>query len=272
MMRALYTAATGMIAEQTNVDNIANNLANVNTYGYKSQRTEFKSLLYQTIQTKTTSANGANKPVGAQVGLGTRVAATTSMYTQGALTETDIDTDFAIEGKGFFAVRGADGQTYYTRNGAFTWAQTANGTTVLADSEGNPVLDANGNQIAVPNGIAAEKMMFSEEGNIGYMDNTGNYVDLNQSFAIYQFNNPAGLEKASSSKLVATAASGQPILEGSVAGLTPSKIHNKTLEGSNVQVADEMVNMIVAQRAYELNSKAITTADSMLDTANNLKR
>ena len=99
MMRALYTAATGMIAEQTNVDTIANNLANVNTYGYKTERTEFKSLLYQTIQTKTTSANGENKPVGAQVGLGTRVAATTSMYTQGALTETGIATDFAIEGK-----------------------------------------------------------------------------------------------------------------------------------------------------------------------------
>ena len=133
-------------------------------------------------------------------------------------------------------------------------------------------MDANGNQIAVPDGIASEKMRFSEEGKIGYMDNNDNYVDLNQSFAIYQFNNPAGLEKASSSKLVATAASGRPILEGSVAGLTPSKIHTKTLEGSNVQVADEMVNMIVAQRAYELNSKAITTADSMLDTANNLKR
>ena len=109
MMRALYTAATGMRAEQTNVDTIANNLSNVNTTGFKGQRTEFKSLLYQTIQTRSTSGNGDAKPVGAQVGLGTRVAATTSTYTQGSLTETDRPTDFAIEGDGFFAVRGADG-------------------------------------------------------------------------------------------------------------------------------------------------------------------
>ena len=115
MMRSLYTAATGMIAQQTNLDTISNNLSNVNTTGYKTERTEFKSLLYQTLQTKTTTANGANKPVGAQVGLGTRVAATMSNYTQGAREETEIPTDFALEGKGFFAVRGVDGQTYYTR-------------------------------------------------------------------------------------------------------------------------------------------------------------
>ena len=123
MMRSLYTAATGMIAQQTNLDTISNNLSNVNTTGYKTERTEFKSLLYQTLQTKTTTANGANKPVGAQVGLGTRVAATMSNYTQGAREETEIPTDFALEGKGFFAVRGVDGQTYYTRNGNFSWSQ-----------------------------------------------------------------------------------------------------------------------------------------------------
>ena len=272
MMRALYTAATGMVAEQTNVDTIANNLSNVNTYGFKAERTEFKSLLYQTIQTRTTSANGENKPVGAQVGLGTRVAATTTMYSQGALTETGIPTDFAIEGNGFFAIRAVDGQTYYTRDGSFTWSRTAGGQTILTDSEGNPVLDARGNQIAIPNGVTAENMVFSEDGEIGYMTGNDSYESLNQSFGIYQFNNPAGLEKMSSSRLMATAASGEPMLEGAVAGLKTSKIHNKMLEGSNVNVADEMVNMIVAQRAYELNSKAITTADSMLDTANNLKR
>ena len=136
MMRSLYTAATGMIAQQTNLDTISNNLSNVNTTGYKTERTEFKSLLYQTLQTKTTTANGANKPVGAQVGLGTRVAATMSNYTQGAREETEIPTDFALEGKGFFAVRGVDGQTYYTRNGNFSWSQDSNGNTILATSEG----------------------------------------------------------------------------------------------------------------------------------------
>ena len=131
MMRALYTAATGMLAEQTNVDTIANNLSNVNTTGYKTERTEFKSLLYQTIQTRTTSANGDQKPVGAQVGLGTRVAATTSMFTQGALLDSESKTDFAIQGNGFFAVRGEDGNTYYTRNGNFTWSLNAAGRTKM---------------------------------------------------------------------------------------------------------------------------------------------
>ena len=252
MMRSLYTAATGMIAQQTNLDTISNNLSNVNTTGYKTERTEFKSLLYQTLQTKTTTANGANKPVGAQVGLGTRVAATMSNYTQGAREETEIPTDFALEGKGFFAVRGVDGQTYYTRNGNFSWSQDSNGNTILATSEGLPVLDSRGNTIRVPRGVSSESMVFSSNGTIGYKDATGNVV--------------------SGSKLAATAASGNPMLEGQNAGLTKTGVYQGYIEASNVQVADEMVNMIIAQRAYELNSKAITTSDSMLETANNLKR
>ena len=271
MMRALYTAATGMIAEQTNVDNISHNLANVNTTGYKSERTEFKSLLYQTLQTRTTTANGEQKPVGAQVGLGTRVAATTSMYTQGALMDSESDTDFAIEGNAFFQIRDVDGELYYTRNGNFTWSIQEDGNIILTNTDGNPVLDADGNEIQVPDGIPSQNMRFSDSGAIGYMDGE-EYVDLNQTFGLYQFNNPAGLEKLSDSKLRATAASGNPMSEAQNANLSPSKVHQNYLEGSNVQVADEMVNLIIAQRAYELNSKAITTSDSMLETANNLKR
>ena len=250
MMRSLYTAATGMIAQQTNLDTISNNLSNVNTTGYKTERTEFKSLLYQTLQTKTTTANGANKPVGAQVGLGTRVAATMSNYTQGAREETEIPTDFALEGKGFFAVRGVDGQTYYTRNGNFSWSQDSNGNTILATSEGLPVLDSRGNTIRVPRGVSSESMVFSSNGTIGYKDATGNVVSLNQSFGIYQFNNPAGLEKMSGSKLAATAASGNPMLEGQNAGLTKTGVYQGYIEASNVQVADEMVNMIIAPVSY----------------------
>ncbi len=271
MMRALYTAASGMRAGQTNVDTIANNLSNVNTNGYKTTRTEFKSLLYQTIQTKTTSANGDEKPVGAQVGLGTRVASTTTMYTQGALNSSESATDFALEGNGFFAVRGADGETYYTRNGNFTWALDAAGNTLLADVEGCPVLDREGNAIYVPEGVTSESMVFQQSGAIGYKNQIGEYVDLNQSFGIYQFTNPSGLEKLSFSRLQASDASGAPILEGAN-GTVASKVCQYYLEGSNVQVADEMVNMIIAQRAYEMNSKAIQTADSMLQTANELKR
>lgn len=273
MMRSLYTAATGMIAQQTNLDTISNNLSNVNTTGYKTERAEFKSLLYQTLQTKTTTANGDNKPVGAQVGLGTRVAATMSKYTQGARQETEIPTDFALQGDGFFAVRGVDGQTYYTRNGNFTWSQDANGNTILATSEGLPVLDSQGNTIQLPAGVSSESMIFSSDGSISYKDaTTGNVIALNQSFGIYQFTNPAGLEKQSGSRLAATAASGNPMLESANAGLTKTGVYQGYVEASNVQVADEMVNMIIAQRAYELNSKAITTSDSMLETANNLKR
>ena len=302
MMRALYTAASGMKAGQTNVDTIANNLSNVNTNGYKTTRTEFKSLLYQTLQTKTTTANGEEKPVGAQVGLGTRVASTTTMYTQGAMNASESATDFALEGNGFFAIRGADGQTYYTRNGNFTWAIDADGNTLLTDVEGCPVLDREGNPIYVPKTLMdeegnkyladvndrpildeegnmiyltentnAESMRFSQSGQVGYALADGTYVDLGQQFGIYQFNNPAGLEKLSYSRLLPSEASGQPVLEDAN-GVGASKVCQYYLEGSNVQVAEEMVNMIIAQRAYEMNSKAIQTADSMLQTANDLKR
>ena len=170
-------------------------------------------------------------------------------------------------------MRGEDGNTYYTRNGNFTWSLNAAGRTMLADSQGCPVLDSRGNEILVPQNVQSESMVFSDDGTISYRDPaTSQVIPLNQSFGIYQFNNPAGLEKLSSGRLQATAASGNPMLEGATPGLERSDVIQSRLEGSNVQVADEMVNMIVAQRAYELNSKAITTADSMLDTANNLKR
>lgn len=271
MMRSLYTAATGMLAQQSNVDNISNNLANVNTVGYKQEKTEFKSLLYQTIQTKTTSANGEEKPISAQVGLGTRVASNTSVYTQGALIATENDTDFAIVGDGFFAVRGADGETYYTRAGNFTWAVGANGLT-LTNTEGYPVLGTNNQPIVLPAGVNTSSVMISEDGALGYVNANGAYVDLNQSIGLFQFNNPSGLEKVGDNLLAVTEASGAAMNEAANAALTPSKVRQGYLEGSNVQVADEMVNLIIAQRAYQLNSKAITTSDEMLEQANNLKR
>ena len=253
MMRALYTAATGMIAQQSNVDNISNNLANVNTVGYKEQKTEFKSLLYQTIQTRTTSANGEEKPISAQVGLGTRVASNTSVFTQGAPMATENTTDFMINGEGFFAVRGADGETYYTRAGNFTWA-------------------VNGNEITLPAGVSSGQVVVSDDGAFGYYTANGQFVDMNRRFAIYQFNNPAGLEKEGSNLLSETPASGAPLNEATNNNVVRSKIMQGYLEGSNVQVADEMVNMIIAQRAYQLNSKAINAADEMLEQANNLRR
>ena len=271
MVRSLYTAATGMIAQQSNVDNISNNLANVNTVGYKEEKMEFKSLLYQTLQTKTTTANGEQKPIPAQAGLGTRVASNTSIFTQGSMLDSDSATDFAIAGDGFFAVRGADGETYYTRDGSFTWAMGPTGLT-LCTSDGYPVLGNDGNPIVIPNGIQSEQVIVSADGRFGYMQNDGTYVNLNRSFGLYQFNNPAGLEKIGQNLYNVTPASGNALAEATVANLTRSQVKQKYLEGSNVNVATEMVNLIVAQRAYQLNSKAITTSDEMLQQANNLKR
>lgn len=271
MMRSLWSAASGMIAQQTNVDTISNNLANVNTTGYKTQRAEFKSLLYQNMQTRTTTANGENKPVGAQVGLGTRFAANNTFYTQGPMQASESPTDFAISGDGFFAVRSNDGNVYYTRNGSFNWSVGPNGTT-LCSSDGYPVLDANGNPIVIPNGVASSNMRISDTGEVGYMTLQGTYVPMNQTIALYQFTNPSGLQKLSRSLYDVTDASGEAMNELTTNGLTRSNIYQYYLEGSNVQVADEMVNLIIAQRAYELNSKAIQASDEMLQQANGLRR
>ena len=271
MMRALWSAASGMIAQQTSVDTISNNLANVNTTGYKTETAEFKSLLYQTLQTRSTSANGSEKPVPAQVGLGVRTASITSRMSQGALTATESDTDFAISGSGFFAVRGEDGETYYTRNGDFNYMVGTNGM-MLANSAGLPVLDSNGNAIEFGPEIDTSKITISETGQLMYPDETNNPQSLGFSIGIFQFSNPAGLEKTSGSLMKETAASAAAINEATGLNIVKSTISQGYLESSNVQVVDEMVNMIVAQRAYEMNSKAIQAADDMLSQANNLRR
>lgn len=261
-----------MIAQQTNVDTIANNLSNVNTSGYKAEKTEFKSLLYQTIQTRTTSANGEQKPISAQVGLGTRVASNTSIFTQGALLASESLSAFAIEGDGLFSVRGADGETYYTRNGNFQWAIGTRGLT-LCTQEGYQVLDTNGNEIVLPANVSSESVVFqTTSGEFGYKDGAGVYHSLNQQIGIYQFRNTAGMEKLSNSLLAVTDASGEAMSEYTNNNLKRSKVVQGYLEGSNVQLAEEMVNLIVAQRAYEMNSKVITTSDDMLSIANQLKR
>ncbi len=270
MMRALWSAASGMRAQQTNLDSISHNLANVNTNGYKTEKPEFKTLLYQTLQTRTTTANGAEKPISAQVGLGTRVASITSSFEQGPIFNVDSKSALAIEGNGLFAVSGLNDEIYYTRNGDFTWSQGPNGLT-LCTSEGYQVMDSNGNEIIIPDEIPAEQVMIDSNGRISYMDGN-DYVDMNQTVGLWQFNNDAGLEKISGTYYRETDASGAPMNEATNPGLRRSKIDQAHLEGSNVQVADEMVNMIIAQRAYELNSRAITTSDTMLEQANNLKR
>ena len=271
MVRSLWTAATGMIAQQTNIDTIANNLANVNTQGYKTQVNEFKTLLYQTLQTETTTANGAQKPVGAQVGLGTRNSAITSIFREGNLYASESETAFAIDGKGFFAVRGEDGNTYYTRNGDLKFA-LAEGGNMLSDSDGRPVLSTTGQPIILNSQYILSNITVSKDGQLCYPDEQFNPQPIGVTIGVFQFNNPNGLEKLGDSLYGQTAASGAAINEATNANVQRSDIIQGYLEGSNVQVVDEMVNMIVAQRAYELNSKAITTSDEMLQQANNLRR
>lgn len=273
MLRSLWSAATGMIAQQTNIDNIANNLSNVNTVGYKTAMNEFKSLLYQNIQTRTTSATGDPKPVGAQVGLGVRNASLMTIFKQGPALAVDSDTALAINGKGFFGVRGGDGEIYYTRNGNFQWSLGSNNTVMLTTSDGYPVLNTAGNPITlnrttyIPANISIDA-----EGRLCYPDANNNPQTIGIAIGLFQFNNPAGLEKKDGTLYQVTDASGPVLNEATNQRLEKSEIMQGYLEGSNVQVADEMVNMIVAQRAYELNSKAIQASDEMMQQANNLRR
>ena len=271
MVRSLWTAATGMIAQQVNLDTIANNLSNVNTTGYKTQVNEFKSLLYQTLQTRTTTANGDAKPGSAQVGLGVRNSAITSIFTTGSMLASDREASFALDGKGFFAVRGADGNIYYTRNGNFQFTLGTNGN-MLANSDGLPVLDTTGNPIILSEDYILSQVKVNHDGEICYPDESNNLQPTGIIIGVYQFNNPNGLDRLASSLYAQSAASGQPINEATNQGVERTKVIQGYLEGSNVQVADEMVNMIVAQRAYELNSKAIQASDEMLQQANNLRR
>ena len=271
MVRSLWTAATGMISQQTNVDTIANNLANVNTTGYKSEVAEFKSLLYQTIQTKTTTANGENKPVGAQVGLGVRNSAITSIFKQGSMLASESNTAFAIQGDGLFAVRGQDGHTYYSRTANSPLTTATNGM-MLATSDGLPVLSSQGNPIILNNNYVASRIGINSRGELTYPDANNNPQPIGVTIGLYQFTNPSGLEKIDSTMYAATAASGAAINEATNNNVVRSNLLQGYLEGSSVQVADEMVNLIVAQRAYEMNSRAITTTDEMLQQANQLKR
>ena len=274
MVRSLWSAATGMIAQQNNVDTIANNLANVNTTGYKTEVNEFKSLLYQTIQTRTTTANGVNKPIGSQVGLGVRNSSITSEFSQGSLLESENPTAVALSntnGTGFFGIQGEDGNTYYTRNGDFVFALEGNGNLSLTTTSGLRVLNSNGAPITVTGDHIADKIVIERGGGLMYPDGDGNLQPLNVNIGVWQFQNPKGLDKIGESLYSVTAASGVAMNEATNNNLTKSDIVQGYLEGSNVQIAQEMVNLIIAQRAYESNSKVITTTDDMMQLANQLK-
>lgn len=266
MMRSLWTASSGMIAQQFNVDLISNNLANVNTTGYKKQRGEFKDLLYQTME-RAYVLDGNGKPVNLQVGNGTRVSATVRDFSTGNFEKTDNPLDMAIDGEALFMVLGPRGDTIYTRDGSFKLSLSEEGRK-LTTSDGYPVLDDIGNEIYLD--VDTSKLNISTSGDLSYTDQDGQEVPLGQRIGMVKFANRSGLESIGGNFYAMTSASGEPILDEEEG--VKSLLYQKTLEASNVQVVEEMVKLIVAQRAYEINSKSIQSADEMLGQANNLKR
>lgn len=269
MIRSLWTASSGMRAQQLNVDTISNNIANINTTSYKKERLEFKSLLYQTLEKASLDASTNGKPVNLQVGLGVRPIATSRMFTMGSLQGTENPTDVALDGEGYFIVNKGNDEIAYTRDGSFKISSNGD-VNQLTTSEGYYILDTEGNPISMPSSTAIKDIVISSDGSISINGN-GSTVNLDVKIGIVQFANPQGLKAVGGNLYENTIASGEPLLEeGST--LNKTNLTQGYLEMSNVNIAEEMVNLIIAQRAYELNSKAITTVDEMLQQANNLKR
>ncbi|MBP3284612.1 MAG: flagellar basal-body rod protein FlgG [Clostridia bacterium] len=271
MMRALWTAATGMTGQQTNVDVIANNLSNVNTTAYKKSRVEFKDLVYEE-RNRAYNLKRDDAPANLQIGLGARPSATLKDFSDGTYTMTENRTDLAISGPGFFTLRDTEGNTIYTRDGSFKFSAEEDGGQMLVNSQGYPVLDAEGNEIKI-NINNLEEFAVDIDGSIYVMGEDGLPVDTGIEIGLVKFQNPAGLLSIGSNNYQVTANSGQPVWENALDdGEERSTIMQNYLEGSNVELVEEMVNLIVAQRAYEINSKTVQAADDMLQQANNLKR
>ncbi|KAB0671663.1 flagellar basal-body rod protein FlgG [Oryzomonas sagensis] len=262
MLRALWTAASGMQSQQTNIDVIANNLANVNTTGFKKSRADFQDLIYQNLKTTgSPSTNTTQVPTGIQIGLGTRLAAVTKIFTSGDLTQTGNDLDMAIEGDGFFQIQMPDGTTAYSRAGAFKKDSTGR----VVTSDGYPLLP----EIVIPTN--ATKISVGNDGTVS-VNQAGQTAPTNVgNIQLAQFANPAGLAAQGKNLFLPTDSSGNATT-GTPGQTGLGTISQGFLEMSNVNVASEMVNMIVGQRAYEINSKAVQAGDEMLQTANNMKR
>jgi len=260
MMRSLWTSATGMVAQQLNIDVISNNLANVNTIGFKKSRAEFEDLLYQNMKIAGSPTEAGNQiPVGMQVGMGVKPTTVHKFFTQGDFENTGNALDLVIEGDGFFQVD-VNGEMAYTRAGAFK-----------LDSDGR-VVNANGYilqpEFTVP--TETSDITVTEDGHISALDSEGNEL-ASADISVFTFINPAGLTALGKNVYSATEASGDAI-EGVPGEDNVGTVSQGFLEMSNVEIVDEMVQMIVAQRAYEVNSKSVTTSDQMLQTATQLKR
>jgi flagellar basal-body rod protein FlgG len=260
-----------MTAQQFYVDNIAHNLANVNTVGFKKERTEFHSLLYQTMRRADLDpANMTGRPVNLQVGLGVRPSAVSRIFTTGNFQRTDNLLDFAIEGDGFFTVQRSEDEIFYTRDGTFKLSPVDGGL-MLATTLGYPILGVDGDFIIFPDDMHWSNVFMTDDG-VFWHNIDGTTVDTGFQLMMTQFPNVQGLEAVGANLFRQTAGSGEPLAEADGEVNILSRIHQGVLEMSNVNVAEEMVSMIRAHRAYDLNARAITTSDEMLQTANGLKR
>jgi len=261
MLRSLYTAATGATTQQFNMDVIANNVANVNTTGYKKSRAEFQDLINQTFSSPGSLGNqGTLDPVGVQVGLGVRVSATQRNFQTGPMMQTGNTLDMAVQGDGFFQIQLDNGEIGYTRDGTFK--RDANGSIVTSD--GYPLIP----QMTVPQD--ATEVVIGTSGNLSIRNTQGTFQEIGQ-IQLARFANPAGLESQGRNFFTMTPASGDPVVgqpgQGEFAKTT---IAQGFLENANVQIVEELINLITAQRAFEANSKVMQAGDEMLQSVNNI--
>jgi flagellar basal-body rod protein FlgG len=262
MLRAMYTAASGMEAQQLNIDTIAHNLANINTSGFKLRKAQFQDLLYQNIRQAGASNTATTEiPVGLQVGLGTRPVATSAIFTQGDFAQTKNELDMVIQGQGFFQIRQANGELAYTRNGNFKLNRDGNVVTSdgdLLDPQITIPQDKIGITVGADGTVTVQKANQSQPEQVGRIE-------------LAMFQNPSGLQSIGKSLFTVTQASGEAIT-GTAGENGLGTLISGYVEQSNVSVVEEMVNMIISQRAYEANSKVIRTADEMFTQANNVVR
>lgn len=265
MVRSLWTGASGMIGQQANIDTISNNLANVNTTGFKRMRADFEDLIYQTLRIAGTPATeNTVVPVGIQMGHGVKLADTQRVFTQGPLQNTEVVTDLAILGDGFFRVQIHDGSWAYTRNGNFHVDSTGR----LVTSNGHWVLP----DIVMPGNFLHQSITVTQDGRVSVIvpEIDDEPIQVGQ-MELFRFLNPVGLTAIGENLFRTSPASGDPIA-GRPGFDGMGQLAHQFLEMSNVSVVREMVDLIVAQRAYEFNSRVIQTSDSMLGTATTLKR
>lgn len=261
MIRALFSAASGMTAQQLNVDNIAHNLANANTAGFKMRRAQFQDLLYQNIVQPGAQAGAQTTvPTGLQIGMGTKTSSNEIIFSQGDFSQTNNPLDIVIQGQGFFQVRRAIGDLAYTRAGNFQLNKDGN----VVDSNGD-LLDP---PITIPNG--AQSITIATDGTVSYTLPQQTATQTAGQIQLANFPNPAGLNSLGQTLYQPTDASGDPIVGNPGGQEGMGTLLQGYTEQSNVSVVDEMVNLIVSQRAYEANSKVVKAADEMYQQMNNL--